>query len=73
MPLISRRGFSGLKIPRVAEAALKKVRNLHERTDHRVRPLRRRADQSGMGSRKAMKDEIARGNDHKAADPDRSR
>ena len=30
MPLISRRGFSGLKIPRVADAALKKVRNLHE-------------------------------------------
>ena len=50
MPLISRRGFSGLKIPRVAEAALKKVRNLHERTDHRVRPLRRRTDQSGAKS-----------------------
>ena len=67
MPLISRRGFSGLKIPRVAEAALKKVRNLHERTDHRVRPLRRRADQSCMGSRKSHERRDCRRNDHKAA------
>ena len=71
MPLISRRGFSGLKIPRVAEAAVKKVRNLHERTDHRVRPLRRRADQSGMGSRKSHERRDCRSKDHEAADPDR--
>ena len=60
MPLISRAWIFRTENPRVAEDGCKEVRNLHERTtDHRVRPLRRRTDQSGMGSRKAMKDEIA--------------
>ena len=59
MPLISRRGFSGLKIPRIAEAALKKVRNLHERTDHRVRPFGGEPINPAWEAVKAMKDEIA--------------